>query len=223
MTVRPVSVVLGIVVPFLMAGCIHQSDEQILEKAERYFAVVSLRYEKLLDTADPEKIILCARSLGTSSYAPTTSWFDFIFKGDSTYREAIPLHTVARFLESDLDDLYSHLASLQTRLLVGLPIYKRLQMLRDGLVQALETIKVDEDYIEEARFIDLKRVEEKRLAAERDQRDYLRKIAERPPYKEEITITEIVKKPSKKHCEVECDETRPVKKPKKEIAEIVVE
>lgn len=211
MVVRPIQFALWALVPFLLVGCVHQSDEQILEKAEHFYQVVSLRYEKLLDTADPEKIVLCARSLGTSSYSPPTNWFDSFFKGDSTYREATPLHTVARFIRNDLDELYSHLGYLQTRLLINLPIYTRLESLRDSLVHALSVLKVDEDYIEEARFIDLKRVEEHRLQVEQDQRDYLKKIAERPPYKEEVTYTEIVKEPSYRKSQA-----------KREVAEITV-
>ncbi len=172
-----------------LPGCLYQSDDQILENAQHCYQQVSLRYEELLDTPDDEKIIALARDLGTTSYAEKKGWFDWMFRSNSFSREATPLHAVARFIEDDIDSVNGHLGGLGGRLLVNIPLYRRLESMRDGLMSVLKIIKTDADYREESRFLEMRRIEADRLDEERRQRELLEKLAESP--KEKIVYKEV--------------------------------
>lgn len=195
----------------LITACGHQTDEQILENAQQCYEIVSLRYEKLLDTADIEASLDLARRIGAQA-GDTRSWLEILL-GTGQSAEGAPLHKVTRLISQDLSDIGDHLDRLSARLLSNISLYDKLRDIRDSLNEVLDSIQADPNYSEEARFLEMRRIESNRLYEEREQRRLLQAIADRPVVvEEEITYTE--RKPAKG--------TKKVVNGRREIAEIEV-
>ncbi len=180
-------------------GCFHQSDDEVISNASNAANNIVARYDGLLNAPDDEAILECAQQFGVNNRISGWSglWQNMTGNDHLTNVEGAPFHRTNYFIEGDINHVYRHLGYLESRMLTGIPLYERLRKIKNNLNYISHVIRTSQEYIQEDRYIEERRIQLQQLEAAQRQNALLDKIASKPVVITEEKVITTCQKPSK--------------------------
>lgn len=225
---------LGLLFIFMLPGCFHISDDEIIGKAHHVQEILASRYHELLKAPDEEAIVEFGVRMGAESRLDSWSmagWWNNVLGNDYLTRvDGAPLSRTVYFLDNDIREINRQLGYLESRMFVSLPVYEKLRNMRSNLQYALQSMKSSGTYIDESRYIESRKLKLQELNEARRQNQILEDMSRCPTvvYEEKV----ITKTCPKAECkpvivkeivvEEKCDGKQKKKKKSKEEEETII-
>lgn len=161
----------------LLAGCGQQSDDQIAQEAYDAHRAIAARHVDILNSHDDKAVAKNAMRFGLDYRAEFGFWGGIFCDDYRDIAEIAPLHRAYFIINEDINTARGHMTKLKSRLLDTTSIYTNLQNLRDDLSYAQGVIREQKAYIEEARVLEQRRIQQAQLNEARRQTQALNDIA----------------------------------------------
>jgi len=168
----------------IVPGCGHKSNEAILQESLGTYQNFSLRYESVLKSSRQDTPILMAavRQLGIDvSFSFGESLWASLSGNDHVIASSgSPLHRALYVMRQDARKLSQLVRQFEQRGLFDRPIYKLLYGLRIDLCAVMRVVESQQDYSQEAQFIESQEVQKALLNQSYQQKVLLADIASQP-------------------------------------------
>lgn len=155
-----------------LAGCGHQTDEQVLEDAVSAYSAIAGKYNAIVNSEDNKEVVKNCKRLGRD-FRTNSFWYS----ANVEIAEIAPLHRALYIVSDDTKEINHLMGKLEGRILTGAAIYSKLHTLLEHLHYTMNVIRDTNSYVEEARVLEQRRIEQEQLEEARRQRYAMETIA----------------------------------------------